>query len=213
MRILQVSVSEPKEVQFNGQLVRTGIFKSPIDGVVAVSSLNLAGDGQADLKVHGGRNKAIYVYSQDHYSVWAGELGRTDLDTAQFGENLTVSGMTEPEVVIGDRYRIGSAEVTVTQPRLPCFKLGVRMNDKLFPKRFLNSGRLGFYLRVDKEGLLQRGDEFELLDRPSHRITIRKLWAIIFEDSGDEAADALRQLAHIDVGWIKRLQRKTGGRK
>ena len=213
MKILGVSVSEPKEVQYDGHVVNTGIFKSPVEGEVAVSYLNLAGDGQADLTVHGGRNKAIYVYSHDHYAAWASELGRQDLEPAQFGENLTVSGGTESEVVIGDRYRVGTAQVVVTQPRLPCFKLGVRMNDKLFPNRFLNSGRVGFYLRVEEEGLLQPGDEFELLDRPSHGFTLRKLWAIVYEDAGDQAVDALAQLEHIDVGWTKRLRRKADGHR
>ncbi len=130
------------------------------------------------------------------------------MEDAQFGENLTVSGWSESEILIGDRYKIGSAVVTVTQPRLPCFKLGIRLNDAGFPKRFLDSGRLGMYLRVEEEGVLQCGDTLELIDRPTHGISLHDLWQTIFHDNGD-AELAMKQLPHLDEGWQRRLRQKT----
>lgn len=208
IQIVQVCVGEPADVEFDGKIVTTGIFKSPVEGSVEVSSLNLVGDGQADLTVHGGRDKAIYVYSQDHYDYWARELGVGKLEDAQFGENLTVTGLSEDEVVIGDRYKVGSTTVTVAQPRLPCFKLGIRIGDKAFPKQFLDSGRLGMYLRVTEEGALQCGDTFELIDRPDHGISLHDLWQTVFRNEGD-ADLALENLAHLDAGWLRRLRQKS----
>lgn len=207
-RILQTCVGMPANVCFAGKNHMTGIFKRPVDGKVAVNLLHLDGDGQADLQVHGGRDKAIYVYPACHYATWEAELGITTLEAAQFGENLTVGGIDETSVIIGDEYRVGSARVTVTQPRLPCFKLGIRMNDAAFPKRFLASGRLGFYLRVLQTGELQTGDTFELLERPDHRISVHGLWRMVFgpDRSSDMAAHALDVLPYIDSGWRRRLR-------
>ena len=169
--------------------------------------LNLEGDRQADLSVHGGRDKAIYVYPQEHYASWARELGVADLEPAQFGENLTVAGGIESAVIVGDVYGIGSATVEVAQPRIPCFKLGIRMQDKTFPNRFLASGRLGFYLRVREGGRLGRGDEFELIDRPSHGISVQDLWrAVIRDPDAGIAARALELLPRLDAGWKRRLR-------
>ena len=214
---MQISVAMPKEVHFNGKDTMTGIFKRPVAGRVKVNSLHLDGDGQADLKVHGGRDKAIYVYPGCHYPTWAKELGVEDLEAAQFGENLTVAGMTEKNVVLGDRYQIGSTLVVVTQPRLPCFKLGIRMADESFPNRFLASGRLGFYLRVEQTGSMQTGDAIELVDRPDHDISVHDLWSIVFAESRvpESAGRALASLPDIDDGWRRRLRqiakRQAGG--
>jgi len=208
MRIAKVCVGGPTSINVDGKTVHTGIFKSRVEGSVEVKSFNLAGDGQADLTVHGGRDKAIYAYSQEHYLYWAKELGVDALEDAQFGENLTVAGLSENEVVIGDSYKMGTAIVTVTQPRLPCFKLGIRMGDKSFPKRFLDSGRLGMYLRVVEEGALQCGDTIDLIDRPGHGITLHDLWRTIFHNDGD-AQLALEHLPHLDAGWLRRLRRNS----
>jgi MOSC domain-containing protein YiiM len=207
MHIAQVCVGGPTAIDANGKTVLTGIFNSPVEGSVEVKLFNLAGDGQADRTVHGGRDKAIYAYSQEHYVYWAKELGVDTLEDAQFGENLTVAGLSENEVVIGDSYKVGTAIVTVTQPRLPCFKLGIRIGDTSFPRRFLDSGRLGMYLRVVEEGALQCGDAFDLIDRPAHGITLHDLWRTIFHDDGD-AKLALEQLPHLDAGWLRRLRHK-----
>lgn len=208
LRIVQVSVGRPTEVSFDGKSVTTGIFKSPVEGSVEVKLHNLAGDGQADLTVHGGRDKAIYAYSQDHYGYWTKELCVNALEDAQFGENLTVAGLSEEEVIVGDSYKIGTAVVTVTQPRLPCFKLGIRIGDKTFPQRFLNSGRLGMYLRVEEEGALQCGDIFDLIDRPDHGISLHNLWQTVFRNEGD-ADLALENLPHLDAGWLRRLRHES----
>ncbi len=208
MQIVQVCVGGPTELSVNGKTVTTGIFKSPVDGRIEVGALNLAGDGQADLTVHGGRNKAIYAYSRDHYVCWAKELGVDALEDATFGENLAVAGLSEENVIIGDRYKIGTAVVTITQPRLPCFKLGIRIGDATFPQRFLDSGRLGMYLRVEDEGVLQCGDTFELIDRPAHGISLHDLWRTVFRNDGD-ADLALEQLPHLDAGWLRRLRHKA----
>ncbi|MEO1035777.1 MAG: MOSC domain-containing protein [Pseudomonadota bacterium] len=215
--ITAVAVGRPTAILTSPDVVMSGIVKRPIDGPVAVGLDNLAGDGQADLSVHGGRDKAIYVYSADHYPAWQTELGR-ELEPAQFGENLSVQGMLESDVLLGSRYRVGSAEVVIAQPRLPCFKLGIRMGDKHFPARFLQSGRLGFYLRVEKTGVLESGDCFELLEQPKDGISIDRLWRLTFVESCvgancETVRRALTELTHLDAGWQRRLRGRlrTGG--
>jgi MOSC domain-containing protein YiiM len=215
MQIVEVCVGMPKAVQHGNKEVITGIFKTPVSGAVKAGLLNLEGDGQADLAVHGGRDKAIYVYAHEHYASWSTELGDSWPEPSRFGENLTVSGMTEEQVVIGDRYRIGSVIAIVAQPRLPCFKLGIRVADDSFPRRFLESGRLGFYLRVEQQGIVQKGDAIELLQRPGHGISVQTLWEIVF-GKHRHAADAQRaidSLPHIDDGWIRRLKHIAEHRK
>jgi len=208
VKIVEVCVGEPRTVRHGRKEVTTGIFKTPVSGKVHAGLLNLAGDRQADLSVHGGRDKALYVYPHEHYRYWAGELGKSSLEPAQFGENLTVTGMTEETVVIGNQYRLGDVVATVAQPRLPCFKLGIRVGDDAFPKRFLASGRLGFYLRVEQQGTLQKGDSIELLQRPDHGISVQALWQTVFDDNRDRAfaQKALDALPLIDAGWVRRLK-------
>ena len=206
--IEQLCIGLPATVSHNGKEVLTGIFKSPVEGRVQVKKDGIIGDGQADLTVHGGRDKAVYVYPQAHYPTWAGELGRAELEPAQFGENLTVSGVAEESVCVGDRYRFGSVVAIVAQPRLPCYKLGIRMRDDEFPARFLQSSRMGFYLRVEEEGETGVGDAFELLDRPGHGISVLNVWEAVYrKDTGpEEAARCLELLPHIDAGWRRRLR-------
>ncbi len=207
MKILQICVGTPKDVEFNGKRIRTSIFKSPVNGKVAVRRQNIDGDKQSDLTVHGGRDKAVYVYSHDYYEDWAKELAPQPLQESQFGENLTISGGKDEEVVIGSRYRLGDTEVTVTQPRIPCYKIGVRLSDKTFPRKFWVVGRLGFYLRVESEGSIERGQHMQLIDEPNHGITIRDLYEIVTGDSVDDAINAMDKLPHIDAGWIRRLRK------
>jgi MOSC domain-containing protein YiiM len=152
MRLVSVNVSLPKLVEFRGQAVSTSIFKEPVGGRVLVRRLSLEGGWQADLRSHGGLNKAVYAYPLEHYARWSEELGRDNLRPGQFGENLTVEGLTEDAARLGDVFRVGGALLQVTQPRYPCFKLEIKMGDPLFPRRFLASGRTGFYLRVLEEG-------------------------------------------------------------
>ena len=173
MRVLSVNVGQPREVQWRNEAVSTGIHKAPVSGPVEVRRLNLAGDRQADLSVHGGPDKAVYVYPSEHYAYWREELPGAPLPWGAFGENLTVEGLTESDMRVGDVLRIGTAEFVVTQPRLPCYKLNVRFQRPDMVKRFLRGGRTGFYLSVSKEGYLTAGDAIEVVptDRSAIRVT------------------------------------------
>jgi len=164
MRLLSVNVGLPREVLWRGRAVATGIWKAPVAGPVVLRTTNLDGDRQADLSVHGGPRKAVYVYPSEHYAHWRAELPEADLAVwGAFGENFTTAGLLEEEVAIGDRFRVGTAEVQVTQPRMPCFKLGIKLGDPGMVERFLRSGRPGFYLSVLREGVVEVGDAFEPL--------------------------------------------------
>lgn len=172
MKIISVNVGLPRLVLRNEEPVSTGIFKEPVDGRVTVRTLNLAGDRQADLSVHGGPQKAVYLYPSEHYEFWKHELPDMSLPWAMFGENLTTTGLFETEVHIGDRFRVGTTELMVTQPRMPCYKLGIRFGRADIIKRFLVSERTGFYFSVMKEGELGAGDEIELLERNASGVTV-----------------------------------------
>ena len=172
MHIASVNVSVPRTVVWRGRQVRTGIFKEPVRGPVMVRTLNLDGDRQADLRVHGGPTKALYAYPADHYSFWRHELPDTTLAFGMFGENLTGDWPHEDAVYVGDRFRVGSAEMTVTEPRLPCYKLGIKFGRDDIIKRFLVSGRTGFYLAVVREGTVETGDAVALIERSEHGVTI-----------------------------------------
>ena len=165
MKILSISVGRPRLVMRDGEPVSTGIFKEPVAGRVMLRTLNLDGDRQADLSVHGGPEKAVYAYPSEHYEFWKQELPDMDLPWGIFGENVTTEGLLETETHIGDRFRIGSAEVMVTQPRMPCYKLGIRFGRTDIIRRFLVSERSGLYFSVLKEGEVGAGDEIELLEK------------------------------------------------
>ncbi|MCR9078814.1 MAG: MOSC domain-containing protein [Hyphomonadaceae bacterium] len=186
--------------------METSIFKTPTSGPVFAGLSNLAGDEQADLSVHGGRDKAIYVYSKNYYAEWQAALARPVLEAAQFGENLTVNGCRDEDVLIGARYRVGDAVCTVTQPRVPCFKLGLRIGDDSVPARFWQRGQLGFYLRVEHEGDIRVGDALVCAHRPSHGISVRHLWEAVTQKKREDAHRALRELQHLDLGWRQRLR-------
>ena len=161
LNLVSVNVGLPREVTWKGKTVTTGIFKVPVDGPVALRRHNLEGDQQADLSVHGGPSKEVYVYPSQHYDYWRRELEDSELAWGSFGENFTVDGVDEETVCIGDEFRVGSARVVVTEPRMPCFKLGMRFERADMVKRFLKSQRTGFYFGVVDEGLVQAGDRLE----------------------------------------------------
>jgi MOSC domain-containing protein YiiM len=171
MKLISVNVGQPRTVEWQGRMVETSIFKAPVAGPVALRTLNLDGDRQADLSVHGGAHKAVYVYPSEHYDFWRGELPGVELPWGMFGENFTTAGLLE-DVRIGDRFRIGSAEVIVSEPRVPCYKLGLKFGRADMVKRFLASGRSGFYVMVVKEGVVQAGDAIELLERAEQSVTV-----------------------------------------
>ena len=172
MEIISLNVGLPRLVLRNGEPVSTGIFKEPVEGRVMLRTLNLDGDRQSDLSVHGGPEKAAYLYPSEHYEFWKRELPDMDLPWGMFGENFTTTGLLETEVHIGDRFRIGAAEVMVTQPRMPCYKLGIRFGRADIIKRFLVSERTGFYFSVLKEGEVGAGDRIELLEKNVDGVTV-----------------------------------------
>ncbi len=192
MKIISVNVGLPRLVLRDGEPVSTGIFKEPVTNRVMMRTLNLDGDRQADLSVHGGPEKAVYVYPSEHYDFWKRELPDMDLPWGVFGENFTTTGLLETEVNIGDKFRIGMAEVMVTQPRMPCYKLGIRFGRADIIKRFLVSERTGFYLSVLKEGEVGAGDEIELLERNPAGVKVVEVTRLYSSDKDN--VDVLRRL-------------------
>jgi MOSC domain-containing protein YiiM len=172
MKVLSLNVGLPREVTWQGKVVTTGIFKEPVKGPVMLRRLNLDGDGQADLTVHGGVSKAIYAYPSEHYGYWRKELPGVDLPWGMFGENFTTEGLLEQDAYIGNRFRIGEAEVMVTEPRMPCYKLGIKFGRADIIKRFLASRRSGFYFAVVQEGMVTLGDSIELIGRDQQDISV-----------------------------------------
>ncbi len=209
MKLLSINVSHPREVTHGRKTVRTGIFKEPVAGRVALRELNLEGDGQADLVNHGGLHRAVYVYTVENYDHWGRELGRDDLSFGQFGENFTVDGMMEEDVHIGDVFRVGNALVEVSQPRPPCFKLGIKMALPRFPKLFLASGRVGFYLRVLEEGEVGEGDEIERVRPDPERLTVRETSHLLFFE-GENLKGARRALRvpALSPGWRESFEER-----
>lgn len=196
MKIISLNVGMPTEVEWHGRIVSTGIFKEPVAGRVALRKLNLDGDRQADLTVHGGAYKAVYCYAVEHYAYWKDELGR-ELPMGMFGENFTTEGVAEEAVHLGDRFSVGTAEVVVTQPRLPCYKLGIRFAADDMVKRFLASGRSGFYLAVTREGEVGVGDEISLVSRDENAVPFTEITRLY----------VTKRLAPEDVDSLQRAMR------
>jgi MOSC domain-containing protein YiiM len=202
VKLLSVNASLPKEVPYRGKTITTGIFKEPLPGRVMLRQLNLDGDGQADLKGHGGIYKAAYVFSSEYYAHWEQELGRSDFSFGQFGENFTLEGMTDEEVCVGDRFRIGGALVEVTQPRVPCFKLALRMEEPAFLKPFMAHARVGFYLRVLKEGEVGAGDTFEQVRSDPEEMSVREMFNLLYNDKEKmEGAQKALRIGTLSPGW------------
>ena len=175
MKLISLNVARPRLVVHKGATISTGIFKEAVAGPLQLRSLNLDGDRQADLSVHGGPHKAVYAYPSEHYAYWRQELPGIDLPWGMFGENFTTSGLREDEIHVGDRFQIGSATVMVRQPRVPCHKLAAKFQRDDILERFLRSGRSGFYFSVEQEGRVASGDSFELLSQDRDGITIAEM--------------------------------------
>jgi MOSC domain-containing protein YiiM len=186
MKLISVSVGLPREITVGGKSVRTSIWKNPVQGRVHVSTLNLDGDQQSDLSVHGGVDKAVYLYPGEHYSYWRTQLPGVDLPWGAFGENFTTEGILEDEIRIGDRLRVGSAQFMVTQPRMPCYKLGIRFDRRDMVKRFLESKRTGFYLAVLREGEVEKGDAIEFTEKQESGVTITDIVSLYSTDSQNQ---------------------------
>jgi MOSC domain-containing protein YiiM len=202
MKLLSVNVGLPREIEWKGKVVRTSIFKTPVRGRVRVARLNLDGDQQSDLSVHGGVEKAVYAYPSEHYPFWREELPGTDLPCGVFGENFTTQGLLEETVHIGDRFRVGSAELVITQPRMPCFKLGIRFGRSDIVKRFLQSGRAGFYFAVVIEGEVAAGDSIDLLARDENGITVADIVNLYRRDAtNQELLRRASELPSLPKNW------------
>ena len=212
MRVVSVNTGLPREVVWHGTNVTTGIYKQPVEGRVALRRLNLDGDRQADLSVHGGEHKAVYCYPLAHYDYWKNELPGRELPTAIFGENFTTEGLLENFVHLGDRFSVGSAEVIVTQPRLPCYKLGIRFESDDMVKRFLASGRTGFYLGVTREGEVGAGDEIAVLARDPQSVSIAEITRLyVAQRYSKQDADVVRralQVAALPESWKEYLRER-----
>lgn len=185
MKLISVNVGRPRLVMSKGRPVSTAIFKEPVRGRIILRELNLDGDRQADLTVHGGPSKAVYAYPAEHYQYWQQHLPGMNLPWGMFGENFTTEGLDERGVRIGDRFRIGSAEVMVTEPRMPCYKLGIKFGRTDIIKRFLASGRTGFYFAVVQEGEVGAGDPFEIVERDEHNITVADITRLYINGKAD----------------------------
>ncbi|MFN6465575.1 MAG: MOSC domain-containing protein [Nostoc sp. DedVER02] len=209
MQVISVNVGLPREVFWKGKTVTTGIFKEPVEGRVMMRSLNLDGDRQADLSVHGGKDKAVYAYPFEHYDYWRRKLPGIDLPWGMFGENLTTVGLLENEVNIGDRFQIGSAEVIVTQPRMPCYKLLIKFGRADIVKQFLDSRLTGFYFSVLQEGKIGNGDTLKLISRDSNNVTIADITRLYVRETEDlELLHRVVQLGALPKDWRDYFQQQ-----
>ena len=197
MRVISVNTGGPREVHVNGDIVRTSIWKTPREGRVRAAGVNLDGDEQSDLTVHGGEYKSVYVYPSEHYAYWRDQLPGVELPWGVFGENLTIEGLLETDVFIGDRIGIGTAEFQVTQPRQPCFKLGIRFGREDMLRRFVVSGRSGFYVSIVKEGDVGRGDAIRVIRRQHDSVSVSEMFAL--KMGGAASQDAMRRAASLDA--------------
>ena len=210
MQLVSVNVGLPRKVTWKGRTISTGIFKQPVRDRVMVRLLNLDGDGQADLTVHGGLEKAVYVYPFEHYDYWRSELPDTELTLGNFGENFTTTGLKEDEVNIGDRFQIGTVKLMVTQPRLPCYKLGIRFGRPDMVKRFLVSRRTGFYFSVLQEGEVGVGDTLELVSRDNNNITVADITQLYtHEQNSPELLHRAAQVEALPESWRDYFQQQS----
>jgi MOSC domain-containing protein YiiM len=217
MKLLSVNAGLPRDVVWHRRTVTTGIFKEPVKGRVALRKLNLEGDRQADLSVHGGEYKAVYCYPIAHYDYWRTELPGRELPMGMFGENFTADGLLEDSVHLGDRFSVGSAEVVVTQPRLPCYKLGVKFQSDDMVRRFLASGRTGFYFAVTREGEVGAGDEIKAVSRDDNAVPVSEITRLyIAKRYGDDDVASVRRALRVAAlpeswkGYFRERLEKAG---
>jgi MOSC domain-containing protein YiiM len=214
MRVISVNVGLPREVVWQGIQVETAIFKDPVEGPVKVNELNLAGDQQADLTVHGGPEKAVYAYPAEHYEYWRKELPTVAFSPGKFGENLTTKGLGEDTLCIGDRLRIGTALLMVTQPRLPCYKLEVRFGRDDMIKRFLASGRSGFYFSVIELGEVRSGSEIEVLSRDGNKVSVADIQQLYLGQNRDQKLlERAIQVSALPENWKGSLLQRDQARR
>jgi MOSC domain-containing protein YiiM len=210
--VLSVNVGGVREFEYSGRVARSAIWKSPVDGRIAVRGVNLEGDDQADRKVHGGPDKAVYAYAAEDLRWWGEQLGRS-LEFGEFGENLTTEGVDVNGARVGEQWQVGTALLEVSGPRVPCWRFAARMNDKHFPRRFTEALRPGAYLRIIVEGDVAAGDEARVTDRPDHDLTIRDVFRIYSRDRDEaERLLAVSQMAEGWRTWAEKWLRQVKGR-
>lgn len=183
-KVLSVNVGKPREFDYKGRVAKSAIWKTPVQSRVIAKGINLIGDDQADRQAHGGFDKAVYAYASEDMNWWEQQISRT-LEYGEFGENLTTQGIEVNDAVVGERWAIGSTVLEVSEPRIPCWRLGVRMNDKTFPKKFTQALRPGPYLRIIQEGEIGEGDEIKVLEKPDHGLTVRDVFRIYTKDRSE----------------------------
>lgn len=208
MQLLSINTSRPIDVEYQGKTISTGIFKKPIDAPVFVTKANLTNDLQADLKNHGGEHKAVYAFSSDHYPYWRKVLNTPDLKPGSFGENLTISGFDESTLHIGDQLSIGQCILEITQPRVPCFKLGIAMGNKNMPRLFIENLATGIYLRVLQEGLIETGDRVELLKEGTFKISVQSLFRAYYDKDFQDPRSILEKavlIPELSTEWSKKI--------
>ena len=214
MKVVSVNAGLPREVMWHGRTVTTGIYKQAVEGRVALRKLNLDGDRQADLSVHGGKDKAVYCYPIAHYDYWKKELSGRELPMGMFGENFTTDGLLEDSVHLGDKFSVGSAEVVVTQPRLPCYKLGVRFQSDDMVRRFLASGRTGFYLAVTREGEVGAGDEIQVISRDDNAVPVSEITRLYiakrYDDDDVTSVRRALRVAALPENWKEYFRERLG---
>jgi MOSC domain-containing protein YiiM len=209
MHIVSINVGLPRTVEWRGKLVSTAIFKAPVAGPLTMEGYNLVGDQQADLSVHGGEYKAIYAYPAEHYAFWRAELPGVALGWGNFGENLTVEGLREEEVFVNDIYAVGTALLKVTEPRVPCYKLGIRFNDAQMTKRFLHSRRSGWYFAIERPGTIVAGDAISLVERREPSISMAEMFHL-YGFAPDDKTLLERMVATPDLSpvWLAYAERQ-----
>jgi MOSC domain-containing protein YiiM len=211
MKVLSVNVGLPRKILFNGQIITTAIFKDPVKGPISLRKLNLDGDKQADLTVHGGLDKAVYSYPSEHYVYWRKQFPHTDLVWGMFGENFTTEGLFEDAVNVGDQFQIGSAKLVATQPRMPCYKLGVRFGRMDVIRRFMASGRPGIYFKVLTEGEVQRDDKIKIIRRDKNNVTVKDIVSLYIARNDINNIETMKRATKIrDLprGWRHEFQQK-----
>ena len=211
MKVLSVNVGFPRKVLFNGQIITTAIFKDPVKGPIMLRKLNLDGDKQADLTVHGGLDKAVYSYPAEHYDYWRKQFPNTDLVWGMFGENFTTEGLLEDAVNVGDQFHIGSAKLVATQPRMPCYKLGVRFGRMDVIRRFMASGRSGIYFKVSTEGEVQTGDKIKIIRRDKNNVTVKDIVSLYIARNDIDNIETMKRATKIrdlPEGWRYEFQQK-----
>lgn len=207
MKIVSVNVGQPRIIEYNNEPLATAIFKEPIATRVAVNNLTIIGDAQVDRRFHGGTNKAVYAYPSEHYEFWQAEFPAMELPFGIFGENLTTVGLFETDVCVGDKIRIGTTELVATEPRFPCFKLGIRFGRKDVIRKFQESRKSGIYFSVAKPGELQTGDSIEFIEREENQVTIEDLVRLHDEKKDLKLAERAVQVKSLPKDWNRNIRK------